>query len=154
MSLKIKSKFKRNEQFSLDNIPKHFDSVTDSSIRKVKDYCAASIGRKYHGEYNPQSLKSMLETIFGEFDYVYAELEGDYQTRLSNLQTAHQEGLADVQADIINFRNQVDQHNDLYERYAIATERVTGRRPSKQLAFRDDQLRQFEAQYEELRRKA
>lgn len=154
MKKTIKSNFKRNEEFSIDAIPKHFESVTSGSIHSIKRYCAKVIGDKYHGKYPPSSLKSMLETIFGEFDSVYAVVEGDYQTRKNNLQQAEQEGLADIQANLINFKNQVDGHNELFERYQEISAKVTGHKVSEKLKYSDEKLKNLEDSIEKLKKGA
>lgn len=150
MNRRIKSNFKRNEAFDIETIPKHFESVTNESIHSIKHYCAKVISNKYHGEYQPSSLKSMLETIFGEFDSVYAVVEGDYQTRKMNLQLAEQSGLGNIQADLISFKNQVDDHHQLFERYQEISLKVTGHKISEKLKYSDEKMKDLENSVEKL----
>lgn len=113
----ISSSFDRDEEFSFENVPKHFESINEDSLKKVKNYCAETISRKYHGEYHPQSLQAMLQTINGEFDLAYTELLGDYLARKNNLRGALANGLADIQNDLMTLQSTINNNNLVYEEF-------------------------------------
>lgn len=146
----IKSAFPKEESFTYDNVPRYFKSVTDRSLHKVKNYCARVIRRKYHNEYQPNALTAMIQTIDGEFEQAYAMLEADYNTRRTNLQSAYQEGLADIEQKMNDFRQQVNEHDEAFYDYNEIHQGLVGRELDKKLLFSGERFDQIEQNYNNL----
>lgn len=148
---RVKSAFPKREDFTYDNVPKYFNSVTEQSLRNIKNYCSKTIRQKYNGEYAPNTLLAMLQTIDGEFEQAYACLEADYNTRLRNLQLAYQNGLADIEQEITEFRREVSEHDEAFQDYAEIHRELIGRDLDQKLLYSHHRLEELEQQYQELR---
>ncbi len=152
MSDRVRSNFNPNEVFTYIRTPKHFDSITGKSIRKVKNNCARLIKESYKGEYQPQTLEPMLNTIYGEFDLLYAQLEGDRSARNGNLQAAQDQGIATVEGLFGQFKLQVANYNADFIAFSEAMQTATGRPLAKNLLFTDEKLEELEERINDLKR--
>lgn len=149
----IASNFNRKEKFDCNNIPKHFDSITETSIRNIKQHCSIVINKKYNGMHNARTLKAMLETIDGEFDQLYACLEGDYSARLANLKECHEKELCKAREELINFDKTISNHEFAYEIFANNVENFSGIRPSESLRYPRKKYEEFELRLKKLMEK-
>lgn len=148
----VKSAFPKQEEFSYEDVPKYFNSVTEKSLRNIKNYCAQTIRQKYDGEYAPNTLLAMLKTIDGEFEQAYAMLDADYNTRLRGLQIAYQQGLADIQKDLIDFRLHAIAHDNAFHDYNEIHQALTGRELPTDLLYAGSRLGELEHQYKSLQK--
>ena len=150
----LKSDFPQKEEFSYNDVPKYFKSVTIRSLRNIKNYCARTLRQKYNNKYEPNTLKAMLQTIDGEFDHAYAMLTDDYNSRLRNLQTAYQEGLADIEKEFLEFRQLASEHDQAFQDYDEIHSDLIGRRLDQKLLFSSTRLDNIEHQYKNLQDQA
>ena len=127
---RVKSKFKKNEEFNFRDVPKKFESVTQGSIRELRSYCFNRAEKTLQGDFTPGALKPILETIVGSFNFPLAQLEADYSARKKNLEIAKIAGIAEIHAQIFDFEKLVEQHNEAYDEYATAYKRIYGETPS------------------------
>lgn len=148
--VKIKSHIKENEEFDFRSTPKQFASVTEKSIRELHDNSLLDIRRRYKNKWTPNALKSMLQSVAGQFNIAHARLEADYTTRLSSLENAYSAGLADINAQIINFGAEVEEHNRLFDEYAAAYEKIMGEKPNSALRYPQSKLDKIEKDYKKL----
>lgn len=147
----LQSDFDEKEEFEFDNVPKQFRSVTEDSLKRTKRVCLKAVGRRYHGEYNPRALKAMLLSVDGAFEPAYEMLEGDYNAQRTNLTQAYQSGLADVEEQWQKFKNEAMKHNELFRLYQEEHREIFGRELSEELLFSNEQLKELEKQYAELK---
>ncbi len=147
---KIKTKFKANESFDYRNVPTRFETVTEQSIRDLRAYCIRRNTVSYKGEFEPGALKNMLQAVSGQFNHAYTQVDADYSARRNNLESAYQDGLADIQEQIMNLEALIDEHNNLFQDYADAYENISGRRPKKSLNYDDAKLEKIKESYKEL----
>lgn len=120
------SSFNENEDFSYDNTPKHFNSVTERYIKKIRKKCLSAISRKYSADNYPASAeKAMLQSIYGEFDSAYRILEGDYSSRYTNLKSAYSTGVADVSFRLMNLEESVANHNIAFSEFKKAMKNIS-----------------------------
>ena len=144
-SKRIVSKFKRSEKFDYTSVPKHFRSVTDGSIHRVKKYCNKTTVAKYAREgYPPATLEVALEGISDEFYPLYNQLEGDYNTRRSNLEVAYNDGVAAVNLLVANFTGLFATYKDAYRAFNEASIEATGQKISEDLRFDEEKLAHIE----------
>ena len=148
--VKVKSHIKENESFDFRNTPKQFASVTEKSIKELHDNSLLDIRRRYNDKWTPNALKSMLQSVAGQFNIAHARLEADYTTRLSSLEIAYSAGLADINAQIINFSAEVEEHNRLFNEYAAAYEKIMGEKPSSTLRYPQAKLDKIEKDFKKL----
>jgi GrpB-like predicted nucleotidyltransferase (UPF0157 family) len=141
------SGFRRNERFGYEEVPRHFESVTTEGLRRIKDYCAQLVAEKYHEKYMPRALQVMLQTIDGEFEPAYATLEADYNARRMNLENAYQEGLADIEAQIMEFEQEISSHNALLDDYAEIHKALTGRTLGEALRYSDKKVGELKKEF-------
>lgn len=138
--VKIKSKYDENEEFDYRETPKIFRSVTNRTIQKLRSYCLKMNKKESKGEWKEGALKAMLESVAGRFEPAHQRLVGDYSSRLSNLENAYVSGIADLNAQIIEFESQVNNHAILFEEYAGLYYDFTGERLPANLSFEKSKL--------------
>ena len=144
----IRSSFNRNEQFTISNVPKHFESVTDESIRELKNRIIAKV--EHETSLDPGALQTSLKSVDGRFEEAYSILEGDYGTRLSNLNSAYTKGLAKLRENIRNFELQVADHNTAFDHYLEANEKLNGKKLPATLRYSDEDLQKLKQALREL----
>ena len=129
------SNFDREESFDYTDIPHHFDSVSKEGLEKLSEDCSRAIAEDFGGNTNPTAIEAIVAVINGKFDDAYATLEGDYNARRTNLETAYSEGKKDLHNQIEDFKLLVDKHNLAYKAYYEALEAATGNHPNTNLYF-------------------
>lgn len=149
---KIKSKYKEKESFTFREAPKNFDSVTNTTIRKLNKYCLAKNERVFKDKYAPGALKAMLTAVAGQFNYAHRQLEGDYSNRKGKLELAYIDGIAEIESQIIEFKKQVAEHNILFEQYNKANIAVTGEKLPENLIYKESNIFAIEEKCERLRK--
>lgn len=149
----VKTDFDPNEQFDYLNPPRHFKSVTDRSIRRLRSRSVKSTLAQYkRGSIPSIAIRAMLEGINGDFNIAYVQVDGDRDARRANLQNAYSDGLADLKVRLMRFKAAVNAHDLLFEKYANALEKATGERPDESLKYGLDEVRKLEKEYEKLRK--
>ena len=144
----IRSNFNRNETFTISNVPKHFESVTDESIRDLKARIMTKIEKEM--SLDPGALQMGLKSADGRFEEAYSVLEGDYGTRFSNLSSAYTKGISELRNNIKNFERQVAEHNIIFDRYSEANERINGKKLPENLRFSDEEIARLKNALNEL----
>ena len=148
----VVSDFNRDERFDCENIPKHFDSVTDESIKMIQDNCSETIQDKYKDKYNARSLRAMIETIDGKFDLLYSRLEGDYAARIANLERCRTEEMEKVRSEITSFKSLINDYKCALERYSNNVYAFNGTRITEEgLAYDEEKGKQFEDRYNNIK---
>ena len=150
---KVISAFNSKEKFEIDNIPKHFESVTNASIGRLKASCLKRIEEENNGEYSPAALKASLQSINGKFDTTYATLEGDYGTRRANLKAAYSTGVAELEKDFNDFRLELSEHDRLFKRYSDIANKLEGKPLSDDLVFPKKEIEEMATAINKLERK-
>ena len=137
----IRSDFDRDEQFDISNIPKHFDSVTNESLARLK----RSVIEKVENDTNlkPSALQAALKGIDGQFEEAYSTLEGDYSARKTKLQSAYTQGISDVRRAFKNFELQAEEHNIAFRDYSESNKAINGDYLSDSLAISRDELKKL-----------
>ena len=149
----IKSNFNRNEKFTCKNIPKHFDSITEQSIRNVKKYCAQVVRNKYNSEHTARTLRAMIETIDGNFDQLYAQLEGDYAARIGNLSECKLEQINKTKTNLTNFSLTIVNHNNAFENFKENVETFNGNKVDESLKYPNAKLEKFNSRLDKIMEK-
>ena len=148
------SAFNEREEFSFDNTPKHFNSVTERFIRRTRRRCLAAITRKYGKDNYPASAeKAMLQSIYGEFDSAYRILEGDYSSRYTNLKSAYNDGVADISLRLMNLEQSIAEHNIAFSKYAKAMKKVSSE-DYPDLSFKKESYEKLKKSIEALKMEA
>ena len=119
------SNFDRNERFGLQNVPKHFESVTDDEIERLKNLVLNET--QNISQYKPGALLDILKSVDGHFDSAYSTLEGDYGTRLANLNEVYTRGISQLRHACGAFELQVAEYNIAFENYLEATKNLGNR---------------------------
>ena len=153
-SSKIKSKFKQNESFDYMSAPKKFESVTDSTLRRLHKFCIHENKKLYKGETKPGAVKAMIQAVAGKYNMAQSCLEGDYATRKGNLENEYIAGIADVNAKIISFQAQVADHRVKFDNYRKMNLIIYGEDLSSELDYKQSQVEEIKNAYNELRRGA
>lgn len=137
----IRSDYDRNEHFTLNNIPKHFDSVTNESLARLK----RSIIEKVENDTSlkPGALQAALKGVDGQFEEAYSTLEGDYSARKTKLQTAYTQGISDVRRAFKNYELQVEEHNIAFRNYSNANKAINGEPLSDRLMISQDEVKKL-----------
>lgn len=144
MSKKVKplkiagSNFDRNEKFGLSNVPKHFESVTDEEIARLKTLVMEEVEKT--SQFKPGALSDILKSVDGHFESAYSTLEGDYGVRLSNLDNVYARGLTKLRYACDAFILQIAEYNIALEKYSEANEIINGKGLPKNLTIIDDDI--------------
>ena len=146
--LDVRSKFK-NRDFSYKNVPSIFESVTDGTIRKTKRYSLDSVEEQFQN-YPASALKAMTLSVAGDFNSLYATLEGDYSARETSLKKAYSKGYAELGQRITNFELLVQKHNAAYQEYSRICEELLGTKVAKNLEYSDEKIKKINDNYKEL----
>ncbi|MBO7720518.1 hypothetical protein J6S35_02700 [Candidatus Saccharibacteria bacterium] len=148
------SAFNEKEDFSYDSTPKHFNSVTERYIRKIRKKCLSAISRKYAKDNYPASAeKAMLQSIYGEFDSAYRILEGDYSSRYTNLKTAYNNGVADVSFRLMNLEESIATHNIAFSEFKKAMSKISSEE-YPDLSYKKEELERLKKAVAELKKEA
>lgn len=148
---KIVSKFKRNEVFDYTSVPKHFRSVTDGSIHRVKNYCNKVTTAKYAKEgYPVGTLSVALNGISGEFYPLYVQLQGDYDTRRSNLEMAYGNGIASIDLLVSSFTGLLADYKAKFKAFNEASIEATGEGLDDSLIFDEDKFSHIEKEVKKM----
>ena len=131
--LDIRSKYK-DVNFSIKNVPSKFESVTDSAIRKTKRYSLNSV-REAHPDYPAAALKAMIMSVAGDFNNLYATLEGDRASREAKLKQAYSDGYAALGKRITNFELLIQNHNAAFDRYNEISQELLGEKIDENLKY-------------------
>ncbi len=148
--VRLRSKYKDNENFDYMNVPKHFASITNRSIERLRRYCVRVNEIENKDRWVPSALESMLISVLGRFDQAHARLEGDYSSRKSNLNNAYVSGVADVEEQLIRLENSIMEHNLLFEEYKQAYENFTGKSMGADLKFDEAETKRLREKFEHL----
>lgn len=144
-SKRIVSRFKRNETFDYTSVPKHFRSVTDGSIHRVKNYCNKTTAAKYaKAGYPPAAFEVTLQGISDEFYPLYNQLEGDYNTRRSNLEVAYSDGIAAINLLVAGFTGLLATYKNAYKVFNEASVNATGEELDESLIFDESKFSHIE----------
>lgn len=150
-SSKIKSKFKQNESFDYMHAPKKFESVTDSTLRRLNRYCIHENKKLYKDNTKPGAVKAMIQAVAGKYNMAHACLEGDYATRKGNLENEYITGIADVNAKIISFQAQIAEHKVKLDNYRKINYVIYGEDLPAELDYTQVQLNEIKSAYNALR---
>lgn len=148
--IRIKSKYKANEEFDYDETPSQFSSITNRTIQNMRRYCLWESKNNSDGKYPVNALNSMLQSVVGRFDLLYSKLEGDYSSRRSKLDDAYSRGLADIDEQIIKFKATVAEHDAAFNEYRIAYEKCVGESLDADLSFDKKALSDIQARFDRL----
>lgn len=137
----IRSNFNRNESFDISNIPKHFDSVTNESLARLKRSAIEKV--ENDTALKPSALQAALKSVDGQFEEAYSTLEGDYSARKTKLQAAYTQGISDVRRAFKNFELQVEEHNITFHNYSEANKAINGEPLSDSLLISHDEIKKL-----------
>ena len=146
--LDVRSKYK-NRDFSYKNVPSIFESVTDGTIHKTKRYSLDSVEEQFPN-YPAAALKAMALSVAGDFNSLYATLEGDYSARETSLKKAYSRGYADLGQRIANFELLVQNHNAAYREYNKISEELLGVKVAKNLEYSEEKMKRINNSYKEM----
>jgi hypothetical protein len=144
----IRSSFNRNEKFTASNVPKHFESVTDESIRELKARIMSRVEQEM--SFDPAALEMALKSADGRFEEAYSVLEGDYGTRFSNLSSAYTDGVTTLRESIKNFQLQAAMHNTAYDKYSAANEKTNNKKLPEYLRYSEEEMSKLKQVLKEL----
>ena len=142
------SDFDRNEKFGLNNVPKHFDSITDEELNRIKDEVMNEIEQA--SRFKPGALEDNLRGADGHFESAYNTLEGDYSTRLANLDEVYTKGITGIRRASDAFELQVAEYNLLFEKYSKANLEIEGKELPSKLMIGDDKLNEIKQIVDEI----
>lgn len=142
LSNPVESNFDRNETFSLENIPEHFDSVTEEALRETQRTALDKAGQVT--EFTPGALDNALMSADGQFEGAYSTLEGDYGKRLTNLRNAYNDGLTDVRRAFQLYKSQVAEYNIALKNYSDANKVIRGSALPDNLAITDEDTKSID----------
>lgn len=142
------SDFDRNERFGLNNVPKHFDSVTDDELNRIKDAVMDEIEKA--SRFKPGALEDNLKGADGHFESAYNTLEGDYSTRLANLDEVYTKGITGIRRACDAFELQVAEYNLLFEKYSKANIAIEGKELPNKLMIGDEKINQIKQIVDEI----
>lgn len=134
----IESNYDRNEEFGLSNIPKHFDSVTNESLSKLRHSAIDKVENDTN--LKPSALQMALKSVDGQFEEAYSTLEGDYSSRKAKLQDAFIQGVSDLRKAFRNYELQVEEYNIAFQNYSNANKTINGEPLSNTLKFDHDEI--------------
>ncbi len=132
------SNFNRNEKFGLNSVPKHFESVTDEEVKRIKTLVMEEIEKT--SQFKPGALSDTLKSVDGHFESAYSTLEGDYGTRLSNLDEVYTRSLTKIRRAYDAYILQVAEYNILFEKYLEASRAMDDKELPQNLAVADDSI--------------
>lgn len=140
----IHSKYNSKENFSFEDMPGEFKSVTQQSINDIKDYCAHTIANKFKGSYDAGSLYFMIGVVMGNFDLLTSQLIEDYGSRRSKMKKAQSLGLKQVGQMLEEFKHDVAQYEVILNDYSEAIAIYGGRPLDDDLHYRSNKLVELE----------
>lgn len=112
---KIHSRYNSNEMFTFEKTPNKFESVTEESIKGIKNYCADVISDKY--TFEPNTLYPMVRTIMGNFDLLKSKLRQDYISRRGKMKRAEIDGIERTNKKLIEYKMIIDDYNQALKRF-------------------------------------
>lgn len=142
------SDFDRNEKFGLNNIPKHFDSITDEELDRIKNEVMNEIEQA--SQFKPGALDDNLKGADGHFESAYNTLEGDYGKRLANLDEVYINGIKGIRLASDAFELQVAEYNLLFEKYSKANLAIEGKELPSKLMIGDDKINEIKQIVDEI----
>lgn len=134
----VGSNYDRNETFTVNNVPEHFDSITNESLSKIKRNAIEKVEKDTN--LKPSALQMALKSIDGQFEKAYNTLEGDYSARKAKLQAAYIQGVSDLRKAFKNFELQVATHNIAFENFSAANEAYNGTPLPDDLKYSKEEL--------------
>ena len=137
------SDFDRNESFGLSNIPKHFESVTDDEMDRIRENVLNEV--EEISQFKPGALKDILQSVDGHYSGAYSTLEGDYGKRMSNLDHVRNKGLTKLRKAIKVYDLQVAAHNALFEEYSDAIKNINGEKLPERLKISDGEINEMQS---------
>ncbi len=146
----VESEFNREEKFDFDNIPEHFDSVTDSALKKIQKSALESVGEVTN--FTPGALNNALGSLDGQFNSAFSTLEGDYGKRLENLKSVYKDGLSELRKAFLLYKVQVANYNIALKNYSNANKVINGENLPDYLSISSGDMRKLEKKIEDLRR--
>jgi hypothetical protein len=99
----------------------------------------------------PGALKAMLQAVAGQFNFAHRRLEGDYANRKGKLEQAYIEGISEIEAQIMDFENQVAVHNILFKQYSEICEKISGEKLSNSLLYEESEVKKMQKKCEKLK---
>ena len=142
------SNFDRNESFGLGNVPKHFESVTDDEMDRIREVVLNEV--EEISQFKPGALKDILQSVDGHYSSAYSTLEGDYGKRISNLDYVRNKGLTKLRKAIKVYDLQAAAHNTLFEEYSAANKVIYGEKLPERLKIENDDLDEMQFAIKEL----
>ena len=148
----VASKFDRDEEFTIENIPRSFESVTDEALKQLRQNAVERVERLAH--FNPAVLQVTLQSnVDAQFGTAYNTLEGDYGTRRANLEKAYQDGFAELDKAYKIYKLQVVNHNTAFKHYSEANKIINGEELPNSLMITDKEMKELDEAINHLNRR-
>lgn len=148
----IPSNFDRDEEFTIENIPKSFESVTDEALKQLRQNAVERVERLT--SFDPAALQVTLQSnIDAQFGSAYNVLEGDYGTRRANLEKAYQDGFAELDKAYKIYKLQVFNHNTAFKKYSEANKVINGEEVPDTLMVSDEEMKELDNAIKNLNRR-
>ena len=147
--LEIRSKYK-DIKFSYRKVPSKFESITDGAIQKTKTFSLNSVKEMYPN-YPASAIKAMILSVAGDFNNLYAHLEGDYSSRETRLKKAYSDGYAELGQRITNFQLLIQNHNSAFEKYNEINKELLGCELSEDLKYGEEKINDLKKDYKNLK---
>lgn len=148
----IVSDFDRDEKFTIENIPKDFESVTDASIKQLRKNTVDRVERITN--FDPATLEVVLQNdVDAQFGIAYSVLEDDYRTRRSNLKKAYSEGFAELDKDFKEYKLEVVNHNTAFKNYSEDNKIINGEELPDSLKISDEEMEEISSAIKKINRR-
>ena len=148
----VTSKFDRNEKFTIENIPKSFESVTDEALKQIRRSAVERVERITG--FKPSALQVTLQSnVDAQFGTAYNTLEGDYGTRRANLEKAYSDGFAELDRYYKEYKLQVVNHNIAFRQYSKANKVINGEELPDSLCISDAEMKELDDAIKKLNRR-
>ena len=142
------SNFDRNERFGLSNAPKHFESITDEEMDRIREAVLSEV--EDISQFKPGALKDILQSVDGHYSNAYSTLEGDYGKRISNLDMVRNRGLKNLRKAFKVYELQIVNHNTVFQAYSEANRIINGEELPDRLRIADEDVDEMQATIKKL----
>ena len=147
----VESNFDRNEKFDITNIPKSFESVTQTALKNLRKNAVERVEKLTN--FDPAALQVTLQSnVDAQFGAAYNTLEGDYGTRRANLEQAYRDGFTELDKFYKEFLLQVANHNIAFKNYSEANEVINGEPMPENLKISDEEMNELATAIKKLNR--
>lgn len=146
----VESEFNRDEKFDFDNIPEHFDSVTDSALKRIQESALESVEDVTN--FTPGALNNALGSLDGQFNCAFSTLEGDYGKRMENLKSVYKDGLSELRKAFLLYKVQVANYNTALKNYSSANMIINGEGLPDYLSISEEDVKKLEKKIESLKK--